>query len=235
MRCKIHIVFSFLLLAMTMTSFAQSGRNKDFGAIAGMDYTVEPWDDVELELEEELRFENYGGFHLERWLSEVSVETPVQLPYMGNRLRMGANLGYVRHHDDKGYFDNRLRFGVNFSYSETVRRLKLSYRTRMMFTYRDERTGDYRVNPKWYWRHKFQAVYQMPGSRYKYTLSSEFFLRLREDSSETFIDHLRTTFSVSYRLTRRQSISGFVRMDNELQVKEPFDRFYLGLSYHLKY
>lgn len=223
-----------LLLALALPSFAQSERNRDFGAIVGMDCSVGLWRNVELEVEEELRFENYGGAHLERWLNEVSIEAPLSfIPWMGNRLHAGLLLGYVRHHTDQGYFDNRLRYGVDLSYYETLRRFKFSYRTRVLCTYRDERMGDYKVNPKWYWRNKLQAAYQLPGSRFKYTFSTELFMRMRAEDS--FIDHLRATLSVTYRVTRRQSISGLVRMDNELQVKEPFDRFYLGLAYHLKY
>lgn len=227
--------FSVLfLLALSLPSFAQSGRNTDFGGIVGMDYSTEIGKSIELKVEEELRFGSYEGVHLERWLNEVSLDAPMGIPGLGNRLHFGCLLGYVRHYDDKGYYDNRLRYGVNLSYHESVRRFKLAYRTRMMFTYRDERTGDYSVNPKWYWRHKFQAAYQIPNSRYKYTLSTEFFLRLREDPSEVFVDHVRTTFSVDYRLSRRQSLGLSIRMDNEIQVKEPVDHFYLGITYHLK-
>jgi hypothetical protein len=40
---------------------------------------------------------------------------------------------------------------------------------------------------------------------------------------------------VDYRLARRYSISAFARMDNDLQVKEPVDRFYVGLTLKAKY
>lgn len=234
MHPRFYIVCCFLLLASLLPSFAQSERSSDIGAIVGMDYTMGLWGDVEMEVEEELRFENYGGAHLERWLTSVAFDVPLSfVPWMGKRLHAGIQMGYVRHHCDKGYFDNRYRYGLDLSYYETVQWFKFRYRSRFLCTYRDERMGDYHVNPKWYWRHKFQASYQVPASRFKYVLSAELFWRLRED--ESFIDHLRTTFSVNYRLSRHQSISGFARMDNEFQVKEPFDRFYLGLTYHLKY
>ena len=59
---------ALLLMAMVLpwSASAQSKRNTDFGAIVGMECSVEPWEDIELEVEEELRFENYGGAHLER-------------------------------------------------------------------------------------------------------------------------------------------------------------------------
>jgi hypothetical protein len=235
MSPRARIVVLASLLAWVLPSFAQSERNSDFGIIAGADFSIEFSNGLELEMEEELRFKNAGGAHLDRWLNELSVESPLSFPGLGNRLHLGCFLGYVRHYDDKGYYDNRFRYGVDVSYRESIRRFKLACRSRLMFTYRDERTGDYSVNPKWYWRNKFQATYQMPNSRYKYALSTEFFLRLREDPSEVFIDHLRTTFTIDYRLTRRQSISLAARMDNDIQVRKPVDCFYLGITYNIKY
>ena len=235
MTARAHILLLVALMAASLTAVAQSGRITDLGAIVGVNYAAEVMNKVELELEEEVRFENYQGTHFDRWLSELSLETPMPIRGLGNRLSGGCHLGYARQYDDKGYYDNRLRYGVTLTYRETVRRFRFSYRSRLMFTYRDERMGDYRVNPKWYWRHKLQATYQMPNSRFKYALSMELFLRLRENPEDVFFDQMRTVLSVNYRIARRQSISGFVRMDNDLQVKKPTDCFYLGLTYHLKY
>ncbi len=225
-----------MLLAFSLPSAAQRGRTTDMGAIVGAKYAAPLWGDAEVEVEEELRFEGYQGVHLERWLTGLTFETPVTpIPWLGKRLHLGLHGGYVRHHVDQGYFDHRWRTGVDLSYYETFQRFKFTYRSRFLCTFRDERTGDYQVNPKWYWRNKLQATYQQMGSRFKYTLSAECFWRLRALAKDSFVDHLRTTFAVNYRLTRRQSITGFIRMDNELQVKKPFDRFYLGLTYQLKY
>lgn len=236
MSIRHSIWFVALLWVFSMPLFAQSERRTDIGCIVGAEFEAPLWREIEIEVEEEFRFEKYDGAHLERWLTGVTLETPVTLvPWFGKRLHVGAHAGYVRHHDDRRYFDNRWRAGADLSYVETFRRFKFTYRTRFLCTFRDERTGDYRVNPKWYWRNKLQATYQQMGSRFKYTLSAECFWRLRGRAGDSFVDHLRTTLSVNYRLTRRQSVTGFIRMDNELQVKKPFDRFYFGLVYHLKY
>lgn len=232
MSTRVSIGIAMLLLALTLPSFAQSRRITDVGAIAEAKAATTLWDMAELELEEELRFENYGGFHLDRWLTSLSLETPLPVRGLGKRLHAGIHTDYMRTYDDDGFYDNRMRTGVFLTYAETIRRFKLSFRTRMTMTYRDERTGDYDVNPKWCWRNKIQAVYQLPGSRFKYTLSTEFFMRLRAFARESFIDQWRTTLAVNYRLTRRQSVSAFLRMDNEVQVKQPFDVFYLGFTYN---
>lgn len=229
---RFSIGVAIFILALSPPVFSQSRRFTDVGAITEAKVATTLMNDVELEVEEELRFENYGGFHLDRWLTALTVESPLPLPVLAKRLHAGIHLDYVRHYDDHGFYDNRMRAGLFFSYSETVRRFKFTYRTRWMMTYRDERTGEYRVNPKWCWRNKFQAAYQIPGSRFKYTLSTEFFFRLRSRSEDAFIDQWRTTFAVNYRLTRQQSISAFVRMDNDLQVAQPFDVFYMGFTYN---
>jgi hypothetical protein len=219
------------LFALSLPIWGQSERITDVGAIVEAKASA-AMGDTELEVEEELRFASYDGFHLDRWLTSLTLERPVPFPWLGKRLHVGIHADYVRHYDDHHYYDNRWRTGLFASYYENVRRFKFSYRTRVMLTYRDERTGDYRVNPKWCWRNKLQAVYQRPNSRFKYTLSTECFMRLRAQARESFIDQWRTTFAVNYRLTRQQSISVFARMDNDLQVKKPFDTFYLGLSYN---
>ena len=141
---------------------------------------------------------------------------------------------FVCYNLDRGFYENRARVGLDVTYAETFRRFKFTYRSRLMTTFRDERTGDYRVNPKMYWRHRFQVGYQMPNSRFKYAFSTELHWLLN-DPQASVIDNIRTVLTVDYRLTRHQSVSLSARMDNDIQVKEPVDRFYLGLIYHLKY
>jgi hypothetical protein len=72
------------------------------------------------------------------------------------------------------------------------------------------------------------------NSRFKYSLSAELFW-LTNDPKGSFVDNIRTVLAVDYRLARQYSLSLFVRMDNDLQVKEPVDRFYLGLTFKAKY
>lgn len=230
---KLHIGMFALLMALSLPSLAQQ-RVANLGVVVDAEYSTPIIGDVTIAVEEELRFKSYGGFHLDRWLNEMSLEAPLNIPMLGKRLHLGGQLGYQRHFDDEQYYDNRFRWGVNLSYYETFRRFKFTYRTRLLCTYRDERTGDYRVNPKWYWRNKLQASYQMPGSRFKYTLASELFWKLHPEARYSFVDQLRTTLTVNYRLSRRQYLSAFFRMDNDLQVKEPMDTFFLGVGYEFK-
>lgn len=229
MTFKAHIVVLTLLLAWALPSFAQSERNTDFGVILDAKYDGNLVGKFDIGVEEELRFD-HNCTQLDRWLNSVEVE----YPFLHNRMHVGVTCGAIRRHNDNGYFENRARVGLDVTYAETFRRYKFSYRSRLMTTFRDERTGDYRVNPKMYWRNRFQVAYQMPNSRFKYTLSTELHWLLN-DPRASVIDNIRTVFTVDYRLSRHQTLCVSARMDNDIQVNEPVDRLYLGITYQLKY
>ena len=229
MHIRIHIGFVALLLAFSVTSFAQSERITDYGVILGAKYDAGLFGDLSIEVEEEFRFD-HGCTQLDRWLNSVTLE----YPFLHRRMHVGLTGGAIRRYNDKGYFENRARIGLDVNYAETYRRFKFSYRSRVMATFRDESVADYRVNPKVYWRNRLQAAYQMPNSRFKYTFSVELHWLLN-DPKASVIDNIRTVFSVDYRLSRHQYLCFTARMDNDIQVKEPVDIFYLGAAYHLKY
>lgn len=216
------------LVAIALSASAQSERTTDFGAILSAKYDAPLAGNLSINVEEELRFEN-SCTQMDRWLNEVGLE----YPFLHKRMRVGLLGGAIRRYNDNGYFENRARVGIDINYSETFRRFKFTYRSRVMATFRDNSVGDYRVNPKLYWRHRLQAAYQMPNSRFKYTLSAELHWLLN-DPKASVVDNIRTVFTVDYRLTRRQVLGFSLRMDNDIQVKEPIDRFYLGITYHLK-
>lgn len=218
-----------LLLCSAVLASAQSGRTTDFGAITSVEFSTGLGGPFGLSVEEELRFD-HNCTQFNRWLNSVGVD----YTFPRNRLKLGVNADYIRRHNDMGYFENRWRLGAQLTYSESLYHFKFSLRSKLLATFFDERTGEHRVNPRLYWRNRLQVSYQQPNSRFKYALSAELFWLLN-DPKHSIIDHLRTVATVEYRLTRRHYLAAFVRMGNDLQVKEPIDRFYLGLSFRMKY
>ena len=156
-------ILSVLLLLAAGLSFAQSGRTSDFGAILSAKYDADLVGKFAVEVEEELRFD-HNCTQFDRWLNSVTIE----YPFLHNRMHVGLSGGAIRRYNDRHFFENRARLGLDVTYAETWRRFKFSYRSRLMTTFRDESVGDYRVNPKMYWRNRFQVAYQMPNSRFRY-------------------------------------------------------------------
>jgi hypothetical protein len=223
------ILILALLMAGAMPLLAQSERSTDFGAIVTGKFDANLTNKWAIEVEEELRFD-HNCTQLDRWLNSVTVE----YPFLHNRMHVGLTGGAIRRYNDRGYYENRFRVGVDVNYAETFRRFKFSFRSRVMATFRDENVADYRVNPKLYWRNRLQASYQAPNSRFKYSLSVELHWLLN-DPKASVVDNVRTVLSVDYRLSRRQHLEFSARMDNDIQVKKPVDRFYFGITYHYKF
>ena len=221
-----------LLIALLMASvgaFAQSERLTDFGGIVSAEASVGlggPWG---MSVEEELRFD-HNCTQFDRWLTSVGVDYTC----LHNRMNIGLMADYIRRHNDKGYYENRGRLGLQVTYTEDYHRFKFQVRSKVLGTFFDERTGEHRVNPKVYWRNRVKVTYQPMNSRFKYALSAELFW-LTNDPKGSYVDNLRTVLSVDYRLSRQYYLSAFARMDNDLWVREPVDRFYLGLTFKAKY
>ena len=223
-----RLLFIVFLLA-SVGVFAQSERSTDFGGIVSAEAEVGLGGPFGLSVEEELRFEN-NCTQFDRWLNSVGVDYTC----LHNRMNIGLTVDYIRRHNDRGYYENRGRLGLQVTYTEDWRRFRFQVRSKAIGTFFDERTGEHRVNPRLYWRNRLKVTYQPMNSRFKYALSTELFW-LTNDPKKGGIDNLRTVFSVDYRLARQYTLSAFVRMDNDLQVKEPVDRFFLGLTFKAKY
>ena len=218
-----------LLLFLSASLFAQSERTTDFGGIVSAEAEASLGGSFGLSVEEELRFD-HDFTQFDRWLNSVGVDYTC----LHNRMNIGLTADYIRRRNDRGYYENRGRLGLQVTYTEEWRRFKFQVRSKAIGTFMDERTGEHRVNPRLYWRNRLKVVYQQPNSRFKYALSTELFW-LTNDPKKGGVDNLRTVLSVDYRLSRRHYLSAFARMDNDLWVKEPVDRFYFGLTFKAKY
>lgn len=224
-----RLITIILLLSASVAAFAQSGRSTDLGGIVSGELSVGlggPWG---VSVEEELRFD-HNCTQFDRWLNSVGVDYTC----LHNRMNIGLTADYIRRHNNHGYYENRGRVGLQVTYTEEFRRFKFQVRSKLIGTFFDESTGEHFVNPRLYWRNRVKITYQYPNSRFKYSLLAELFW-LTNDPRGSYLNNLRTVFSVDYRLARRYSLAAFVRMDNDLQVKEPVDRFYFGLTFKAKY
>ena len=222
-------LLTIVLLLFSVGVFAQSERSTDFGGIVSAEAEVGLGGPFGLSVEEELRFEN-NCTQFDRWLNSVGVDYTC----LHNRMNIGLTADYIRRPNDRGYYENRGRLGLQVTYTEDWRRFRFQVRSKVIGTFFDERTGEHRVNPRLYWRNRLKVTYQPMNSRFKYALSTELFW-LTNDPKKGGIDNIRTVLSVDYRLARQYTLSAFFRMDNDLQVKEPVDRFFLGLTFKAKY
>ena len=214
---------------VSLEVFSQSGRTTDFGGIVSGEASADLGGPFGLSVEEELRFD-HGFSQFDRWLNSVGVDYSC----LHNRMNIGLTADYIRRHNDRGYYENRGRLGLQVTYTEEYRHFKFQMRSKAIGTFFDESTGEHRVNPRIYWRNRFKVTYQPMNSRFRYALSTELFW-LTNDPKKGGLDNLRTVLSADYRLSKSYYLSVFARMDNDLWVSEPVDRFYLGMTFKAKY
>ena len=218
-----------VLLFLSASLYAQSERATDFGGIVSTEVEAGLGGPFSMSVEEELRFD-HSFTQFDRWLNSLGIDYSC----LHNRMNIGLTADYIRRHNDRGYFENRGRLGLQVTYTEEYHRFKFQMRSKVIGTFFDKRTGEHRVNPRLYWRNRLKVTYQPMNSRFKYAFSTELFW-LTNDPKKGGLDNLRTVLSVDYRLARQYSLSVFARMDNDLWVKEPVDRFYFGVTFKAKY
>jgi len=222
------LVIVLFVVGFSSAVSAQSERDFDFGTMLSAKMSVDLKKNFSIGAEEEVRFSR-NSTQFNRWLNGVNVS----YSFLRNRMEVGLNVEYIRRYNNDDFYENRGRIGLDLSYSETFRQFKFTYRSRFNSTFMDETTGEHRVNPKIYWRNKFQTTYQRPNSRWKYTLSAELFWLLN-DPKHCIVDNIRTTLIVDYRIARRHSLALMLRNNNDILVKKPVSILYVGLQYRMK-
>jgi len=224
-----HLLRSIYLFLFIFPAFAAHSQTYDFGGAGGYEISHDfnhLWD---ASLSQELRFNqcftNYFRF-------ETTAEVYYNL--WRKKAKVGVLYSFINKENSDDYYDNRHRFAVQLSYREAFTKWRVSWRGRVQSTLRDEDYGDYKINPKYYFRNKFQVNYLPMHSRFKPNLSCEFYCQLN-NPDHNIIDKIRTTVGTDYILTRNSTLEIYLRYDKEIQVKNPANVFMLGAFYKYEF
>lgn len=220
-----HILrwFSAALLLVPLTLTAQED---DFTAIVSGEVNmplVRRWD---ASFEQEFIFSNNAS-NFYRSKSTIGVDYGL----IRKKLKAGFAYSLIRKEEDYAYFETRHRFAVTLTYKEEVKRnLTMAFRSRFQTTLRDESRGDYRINPRNYWRNRLQVRYQMPRLPLRPELSCEVFYPLNRETPN-LIDAWRVTAGMEYQWNKRNAVSLYWRLDREQNVSNPLRTYSVGVGY----
>ena len=138
---------------------------------------------------------------------------------------------FLNYHDrEDQLFDNRHRIKAFVTIAPKFGAWKIAYRAQLQTTFRDERRGSYKFNPKTYLRNRLQVTWTVPHQPLKLYLSEEFWWRLYKPG-DNIIDQLRSTAGVVYDINKHHSLDFFLRFDHEVQVKNPDQTLSIGVTY----
>ena len=202
-------------------------QTTDFGAIIGAGYSGKIVKGFGYSVEGEVKT---SGNFIE--FNRFKASAGLGYSFWESRFKVSADFDYILKNRET-YMENRYRVSGGLTYSEKIRSFKLSLRSKYQASFYDESRAEHKFNPKTYVRNRFEISYSFFSKPVKLYASTEMFIRLyRKDAR--FIDEMRTVVGVTYRLNKNNSLDFYLRSDNEVQVKNPANIYYIGVGYNFK-
>ena len=202
-------------------------QTTDFGAIVGAGYSGKIVKGFGYSVEGEVKT---GGNFIE--FNRFKVSGGLGYSFWKSRFKLSADFDYILKNRET-YLENRYRVSGGLTYSEKIRSFKLSLRSKYQASFYDESRAPHKYNPKTYIRNRFEISYSFFSKPVKLYASTEMFIRLYKKDA-CFIDEMRTVVGVTYRLNKNNSLDFYLRSDNEVQVKNPANIYYIGVGYNFK-
>ncbi|MBO4489308.1 MAG: DUF2490 domain-containing protein [Bacteroidales bacterium] len=212
-------------VALSVTSLR--AQSFETGGLIGVEYDQKILKGWHFNAETQVRFD-HNFTHYDRW--KISVGT--DYTFWKKRIKIGATYSFMNYQDNKGFFDWRHRITGSLTFSQKIGIAKLSYRAAFQSTFRDEKRGSYKFNPKTYMRNRLQCTFSIPEKPVKLYISEEFWWRLYHPG-KNIIDELRTTVGVKYTIRKHHTLDFFLRLSDEVQVKKPDHKLMIGITYEI--
>lgn len=218
--------FIFCILFL-MVGFVSKAQTFDTRGLLGAEYEMKIMKGWHWGTEAEVRFDQ-NFTHYDRLKLSVGTD----YTFWKKRVKVGVAYDFLNYQQED-YFENRHRVGLRLSYTQKFQQCKISYRALFQSTFRDERRGDYKFNPKTYMRNRLAFTYNFPSQPLKLYASEEFWWRLYHPENK-IIDATRTIVGVEYDINKHQSLDFYLSMDDEVQVSNPKHTLSLGVVYSYK-
>jgi hypothetical protein len=218
-----------LLLFVPLLVFSQPKRETKGGASLSVELEKELKRNFSLSFEEEVRFlTNNIGF------DRNVLSAGVDYSLFDKRVKVGAYYAFIYLYNSDYMFEPRQRAYFNLSYKEKISAWTLSWRGRLQGTFRDENRDDYRVNPRFVMKNKFEAEYQVFGKPWKPFLSCDIYTNLNDPITRYDLSHIRFQGGASWRLNRTTYLNLFLRWDEYFGGDDP-RIVSIGATYKMKF
>jgi hypothetical protein len=218
-----------LFFLISFPVFAQSQQETNFGSVFAFEGEKSLGRKLSLGIEEELRLvNNIKGF------DRNAISAGLDYSLFNKKVKVGAYYSLLYTYNDKDYFEPRHRYYFNLSYKETVNSFTLSWRGRIQGTYRDENHGEYKVNPKYVMKNKFEIDYSIWGSPWKPYVSADISTLLNDPVAGHELTRIRFQGGTNWRWHRDTYLDFFLRWDEYLVRTDPRVLSF-GASYKIKF
>ncbi|MDH6356516.1 DUF2490 domain-containing protein [Parabacteroides sp. PF5-9] len=225
MMMKYVLTIYFLFIAFF--AFSQVERDTDVGLSFTMEVQKEFIKNLSWSLEEEVRLQNNEkGF--DRSVSSLGMD----YSFWDKRIKIGGYYAFLYLYNEDRLFEARHRYYLNLIVKESINRFTLSWRGRIQGTHRNENRGEYKTNPKYVMKNKFEIEYSVWGKPWKPFISCDLSSDLNNPSGNE-LTRIRSQIGTNWRLNRTDYIDFFLRYDHYLSIKET-GVLLLGVAYKIK-
>jgi hypothetical protein len=219
----------FLFLLLSLPSFAQTQREMDLGASLSLIGEKDLSRFLTMAMEEEIRIvDNNTVF--DRSVTSLGLDYSL----FSKKVKIGAYYAFIYLYNNDFLYELRHRYYLNFSYKETFEPFILSWRGRLQSTSRDENRGEYKINPKYVMKNKFEAAYMIWGSPWRPYLSCDISTSLNDPVQKYELLRIRYEGGVDWRLDRTTYMEFFLRLDEYLSDTDPH-KMSVGVAYKVKF
>lgn len=216
-----------ILLLIPFCASAQFERETDLGASFAIELEKNLNRKFSLFLEEEVRLVNSSNV-FQRNMATLGVDYSL----LDKRMKIGLAYCNIHTYNSDYYYENRHRFYAFLSWKQPLGDFVLSWRGRFQGTYRNENRGEYKINPKYILRNKFDLDYTIFGSPWKPFISAEI-SNTTNDPMGNYFYRVRYKGGTSWRLNRTESMEFFLRFDQYIADDDP-NVFAVGVSFKKK-
>jgi len=209
------ILSAICFLWISLTAFAQEN---DFGSWFSVELSGKLTKNLSAEFEEEIRlFQNMGK--IDRLLTSPGINYKIS-----KFLKTGVGYAWIYGNDlNDEVWRNRHRFYGYVQGKAELGRFTFSLRERFQTTFYKEKKQQYRN----YLRSKLEVDYDIRGFKGEPYLAAEMHNRLNNPDGNR-IENLRYTLGMQYPFSKKLAIDGFLRLNQDINVKNPVNMFIVG-------
>lgn len=221
-----------LLLTVFFAGTVSAGaQENDFGAWVAIDVSKDVTKRFTLELEEEVRlFKDFGK--LDRFSTSLSGDYEI-----AKWLKAGVGYMWIINHKVKSdTWDHRHRYFLFLQGRQKLGRVTVSLRERYQTTFVKEEAEAEDLGFEFVSRHilrsRLMADYDIRNNKLEPYVSAEMYTTLNKTGG-TEINGMRYTLGAEFPVSGRMDLEPYLRLDQELNVKNPVSLFVVGVSLKL--
>ena len=221
---KLIIKFASVYILFAASTFLAVAQDTDFGSWIGVEFEKSISKKLSVEFEEEVRvFQDFS--EIDRFATSLGGAWT-----FNKFLRAGAGYTWIyKHRVNRELWEHRHRYQIYLRGRYQINRFALTLRERFQSTYRDESVEGFKYNPRNYLRSRLQVAYDIRGAKIAPYTSAEMYYQLNNPRGNE-VDNMRYTLGADWPLTKTLGMDTYLRLDQEMNVKNPVSYIILGIA-----